>query len=112
MRTTLFGESKEVRGDQVALASAQMEQVQQLISQGDWEQAQQKLQAVSTQVQAVDDVGTKTDLIQQWNELSVKVGTRDPAATLPPVEPGAPPVEAPRLRIASPARSGPPACSA
>jgi Anti-sigma-D factor RsdA to sigma factor binding region len=95
MRTTLFGESKEVRGDQVALASAQMAQVQQLIKQGDWEQAQQKLQAVSTQVQAVDDVGTKTDLIQQWNELSVKVGTRDPAATLPPVEPGAPPVEPP-----------------
>jgi hypothetical protein len=95
MRTALFGEGKEVRDDQVALASAQMAQVQQLISQGDWEQAQQKLQAVSTQVQAVDDVGTKTDLIQQWNELSVKVGTRDPAATLPPVEPGAPPVEPP-----------------
>ncbi|MET0703468.1 MAG: anti-sigma-D factor RsdA [Mycobacterium sp.] len=95
MRTALFGEGPEVRDDQVALASAQMAQVQQLISQGDWEQAQQKLQAVSTQVQAVDDVGTKTDLIQQWNELSVKVGTRDPAATLPPVEPGAPPVEPP-----------------
>ncbi|CAN5684348.1 hypothetical protein BH09ACT7_BH09ACT7_21630 [soil metagenome] len=96
MRTALFGEGKEVRDDRVALASkAEMEQVQQLISQGDWEQAQQKLQAVSTQVQAVDDVGTKTDLIQQWNELSVKVGTRDPEATLPPVEPGAPSFEPP-----------------
>lgn len=95
VRTALFGEGKEVRGDQVALASAQMAQVQQLISQGDWAQAQEKLQAVSTQVQAVDDVSTKADLIQQWNELSIKVGTRDPAATLPPVEPGVPPVEPP-----------------
>jgi len=90
LRTSLFGE-KQVRDDQVALAAqAEMLQVQQLIAQGDWEQAQQKLQAVSTQVQSVDDVATKTDLVQQWNQLSVKVGTRDPQATLPPVPPGEP----------------------
>jgi len=91
IKTALFGEKSSVRDDRVALAAqTEMAQVQQLIDTGDWEEAQQKLQAVSTQVQSVDDVGTKTDLIQQWNELSVKVGTRDAAATLPPVAPGEP----------------------
>ena len=66
-----------------------------MIDQGDWDQAQQKLQAVSTQVQSVDDVTTKTDLIEQWNELSVKVGTRDANATLPPSTPGEPAVPPP-----------------
>ena len=95
LRTALFGEKTVVRDDKVALAAqTEMAQVQQMIDQGDWDQAQQKLQAVSTQVQSVDDVTTKTDLIQQWNELSVKVGTRDANATLPPSsvgEPAAPP---------------------
>ncbi len=95
LKTALFGEKTSVRDDKVALAAqTEMAQVKQLIDNGDWDQAQQKLAAVSTQVQSVDDVGTKTDLIQQWNELSVKVGTRDAAATLPsaaPGEPAAPP---------------------
>lgn len=96
LHTALFGEPQSVRDDRVTLAAqTEMMQVQQLIDQGDWDQAQQKLQAVSTQVETVDDVDAKTDLIQKWNELSVKVGTRDPAATLPPVVPGAPPVEPP-----------------
>lgn len=91
LKTALFGEKSSVRDDKVALAAqTEMAQVQKLIETGDWEQAQQKLEAVSTQVQSVDDVGTKTDLIQQWNELSVKVGTRDAEATLPPVAPGEP----------------------
>ena len=91
LRTALFGEKTVVRDDKVALAAqTEMAQVQQMIDQGDWDQAQQKLQAVSTQVQSVDDVTTKTDLIQQWNELSVKVGTRDANATLPPSTPGEP----------------------
>ena len=83
-KTALFGEKSSVRDDKVALAAqTEMAQVAQLIENGDWESAQQKLEAVSTQVQSVGDVGTKTDLIEQWNELSVKVGTRDAAATLP-----------------------------
>ena len=91
LKTALFGEKTSVRDDKVALAAqTEMAQVKQLIDNGDWDQAQQKLAAVSTQVQSVDDVGTKTDLIQQWNELSVKVGTRDAAATLPSVAPGEP----------------------
>lgn len=96
LRTSVFGESQQVRDDRVSLvAKTEMAQVQQLIEQGDWEQAQQKLQAVTTQVQQVENVDSKTNLIQQWNELSVKVGTRDPAATLPPVVPGEAPPPAP-----------------
>jgi len=91
LRTTLFGEKNPVRDDQVALAAqTEMAQVQAMIEQGRWEQAEEKLQAVSTQVESVDDVGTKTDLIQQWNELSVKVGTRDANMTLPQPAPGQP----------------------
>ena len=91
LHTALFGEKPSVRDDQVALAAqTEMAQVQQLIEQGDWEQAQQKLQAVSTNVQSVENVETKTDLVQQFNDLAVKVGTRDAEATLPPVVPGEP----------------------
>lgn len=96
LRTALFGESPSVRDDRVTLAAqTEMAEVQQLIERGDWEQAQAKLEQVSTSVQTVGDVEHKADLIQQWNELSVKVGTRDPQATLPPVTPGAPAVPPP-----------------
>ncbi len=91
LRTALFGEKVSVRDDRVALAAqTEMSQVKEMINHGDWEQAQQKLKAVSTQVQSVDDVTTKTDLINQWNELSVKVGTRDAKASLPASTPGVP----------------------
>jgi Anti-sigma-D factor RsdA to sigma factor binding region len=91
LHTMLFGEAPEVRDDQVALvAKTEMQQVQQLIDQGDWQQAEEKLQAVSSQVQSVEDVPTKTDLIRQWNDLSVKVGTQQPTQTVPPMVPGLP----------------------
>ena len=91
LRTALFGEKASVRDDRVALAAqTEMSQVKEMINHGDWDQAQQKLKAVSTQVQSVDDVTTKTDLINQWNELSVKVGTRDAKASLPASTPGVP----------------------
>ncbi|CAJ1507974.1 anti-sigma-D factor RsdA [[Mycobacterium] burgundiense] len=96
LRTALFGESQAVRDDRVTLAAqTQLAEVQQLIERGDWEQAQAKLEQVSTEVQTVDDVENKTDLIQQWNELSVKVGTRDANAALPEIVPGAPSVPPP-----------------
>ncbi len=96
LRTALFGESPSVRDDRVTLAAqTEMAEVQQLIERGDWEQAQAKLEQVSTTVQTVDDFEHKTELVQQWNELSVKVGTRDAQATLPAVAPGAPSVPPP-----------------
>ncbi|MEI7915982.1 MAG: anti-sigma-D factor RsdA, partial [Mycobacteriaceae bacterium] len=85
LRTMLFGTPKQVRDDQVALAArTEMQQVQQLISQGDWEQAQQKLVAVSTQVASVGDEEQKQQLLDQFNDLSAKVVDRNPEATAAP----------------------------
>lgn len=91
MRTALFGEPQGVRDDRVALAAqTEMAEVQRLIDQGDWDQAQQRLETLTTSVADVEDVTRKQELVDEWNQLSVKVETRDPAATLPPPEPGDP----------------------
>ncbi|GAB7071869.1 hypothetical protein H7J06_21765 [Mycobacterium hodleri] len=87
IRTALFGQHEQTRDDQVSLASAQLQQVQQLIDNGQWEEAQSKLVAVSTTVQDVGQVEQKQQLVEQWNALTYKVVEQDPAATLPPGEP-------------------------
>jgi len=87
MRTAIFGQQEATRDDQVSLASAQLQQVQQLIDQGQWQQAQDKLVEVSSAVQGVDQVESKQQLVEQWNALTYKVVEQDPAATLPPGEP-------------------------
>lgn len=95
VRTMLFGEQQVTRDDQVALAAqTQMAQVQQLIEQGDWTAAQDKLQTLTTTVAAVGDTTRQQELVDQWQQLSVKVETRDPAATVPP---DAPPVVLPEV---------------
>ena len=86
VRTMLFGASKQVRDDQVGLAAkTELNQVQSLIAQGDWEQAQDRLVAVSTQVATIDDEQQKQELLDQFNDLSAKVVERDPQATAPRV---------------------------
>ena len=87
MRTAIFGEQEATRDDRVSLASAQLQQVQQLIDNGQWQEAQDKLVAVSTTVKDVGQVEQKQQLVQQWNALTYKVVEQDPAATLPPGEP-------------------------
>jgi hypothetical protein len=87
MRTAIFGQQEQTRDDQVSLASAQLQQVQQLIDQGQWQQAQDKLVQVSSAVQGVDQVESKQQLVEQWNALTYKVVEQNPAATLPPGEP-------------------------
>ena len=87
MRTAIFGQQEVTRDDQVSLASAQLQQVQQLIDNGQWQEAQDKLVAVSTTVQDVGQVEQKQQLVEQWNALTYKVVEQDPAATLPPGEP-------------------------
>ncbi|QEN15710.1 anti-sigma-D factor RsdA [Mycolicibacterium sp. ELW1] len=86
LRTWLFGAPTQVRDDQVALASAkeQLQQVQQLVAQGDWQQAQAKLVEVNSQVSAVADQPEKQQVLDQWNQLSAKVVQKDPEATVPP----------------------------
>lgn len=91
MRTALFGEPESVRDDRVALAAqTEMAEVQRLIEQGDWDQAQQKLQTITTSVAEVDDATRQQELVDEWNLLNTRVETRDPAATLPPQQPGDP----------------------
>jgi hypothetical protein len=84
VRSMLFGDQPAARNDQVVLASQQLAEVQQLVEQGDWQQAQDRLETLSTTVQSVDRVEDKQDLVQQWNALAFKVVEQDPAATLPP----------------------------
>jgi hypothetical protein len=85
LRTMLFGAPKQVRDDQIALAAqTQLNQVQDLIAKGDWQQAQDKLVAVSSQVESVGDAEQKQQLLDQFNELSAKVVQKDPEATVPP----------------------------
>jgi hypothetical protein len=98
MRTMLFGD-QPARDDQVALASAELAQVQQLIDQGEWQQAQDKLVTLSTTVQGIDQVDQKQDLIEQWNALTYKVVEQDPAATLPPSGEPLPPMPSSPLTL-------------
>ena len=94
LRGTIFGQQQLTRDVHVELASSELEQVQQLIEQGDWERAQDKLQSVSTTVATVGDEKQKQALVDQWQKLSVKVENRDPHATVPP---DAPPVVLPEV---------------
>lgn len=87
VRSALFGH-QQVRDDQVALASAELQQVQELVDQGQWQQAQDKLVALSSTVQGVEAPEQKQQLVDQYNNLTIKVVEQDPAATLPP--PGEP----------------------
>ena len=84
LRTALFGESTKTRDDAVALASQQLAQVRQLVQEGKWDEAQDKLVTLSTTVQDVEDVAAQQDLVEQYNTLTVQVVERNPEATLPP----------------------------
>ncbi|MCP9276697.1 anti-sigma-D factor RsdA [Mycolicibacterium arenosum] len=87
IRSSLFGE-QATRDDAVMLAAqAEMQQVQKLIDDGQWEQAQDKLVALSSTVQSVETPEQKQQLVDQYNQLTVKVVEQDPAATLPPDAP-------------------------
>ncbi|MCT7658075.1 anti-sigma-D factor RsdA [Mycobacterium deserti] len=83
LHTMLFGEDSP-RNDSVMLASQQLAEVQQLIDEGQWDAAQNKLQTLTTTVATVNDVEQKQELVTQWQELTVKVEAKDAAATIPP----------------------------
>ncbi|MUL81241.1 MULTISPECIES: anti-sigma-D factor RsdA [unclassified Mycolicibacterium] len=105
VRGMVFGTQHATRDVGVELASSELKQVQQLIDDGQWEQAQQKLQTITTTVATVGDEHRKQELVDQWQQLSVKVENRDPNATVPP---NAPPVVLPEVTVTktpSPAES-------
>ena len=89
LRSTLFGERTETRNEAVTLAAQELDQVQQLVNQGNWDEAQQKLVTLGPAVQNVSDAQSKQQLVEQYNSLTAKVIQRDPEATPPP--PGVPP---------------------
>jgi hypothetical protein len=99
LHTMLFGEQEKTRTDQVALASQQLAEVQQLIDEGQWDAAQDKLQTLTTTVATVNDVEQKQELVTQWQELTVKVDAKDANASLPP---GAPPPPMPEPAVVAP----------
>lgn len=96
VRELVFGSAPVTRDVGVELASSELKQVQQLIDEGQWEQAQQKLQTLTTTVATVGDEQRKQELVDQWQQLSVKVENRDPNATVPP---DAPPVVLPEVTV-------------
>ncbi len=60
VRGLVFGSAPVTRDVGVELASSELKQVQQLIDDGQWEQAQQKLQTLTTTVATVDDAAAQT----------------------------------------------------
>ncbi|WP_343600654.1 anti-sigma-D factor RsdA [Mycobacterium sp.] len=90
VHSLLFGEP-QVSDDQIVLtANTELDQVEQMITQGQWEQAQDKLTAVGNRVQTVTDADRRRELTDHVNRLHAKVAARDPDATLPPGGPPGP----------------------
>jgi hypothetical protein len=89
VHTKVLGEPASVRDERIARsAQDDMDSVEQMITLGQWDQAQNKLDAVSDRVQAVKDNDRKQDLVERVNLLSAKVANRDPhATTLPSLAP-------------------------
>jgi Anti-sigma-D factor RsdA to sigma factor binding region len=89
VHTKVLGEPASVRDERIARsAQDDMDSVEQMITLGQWDQAQDKLDAVSDRVQAVKDNDRKQDLVERVNLLNAKVANRDPhATTLPSLAP-------------------------
>lgn len=80
----MFFDQKRVNEKQVMLsAKADLAKVQELIDQGQWEQARDQLTEVTSMVQSIKDATSKHDLMNQVNLLDTRIGTRNPNATLP-----------------------------
>lgn len=106
----LLGEPPSVHDDRIELsAKNELAEVQQMIAAGQWDQAQNRLAAVNDAIQSVNDSNRKQTLIDQVNELNVKVAARDPNAT---VAPGSlPDVGAPSASVVVPAPASEPPSS-
>jgi hypothetical protein len=85
VHTKVFGEPVSVHDERIA-SSAQndLDLVEQMISLGQWDEAQNKLAAVSNRVQHVKDNDRKQDLVERMNQLTAKVANHDLDATVLP----------------------------
>ncbi|EUA67689.1 hypothetical protein I540_4397 [Mycobacteroides abscessus subsp. bolletii 1513] len=85
LRTSLFGAPPAVRTDPVVLsAQTELAQVEKLISQGDWEEAQQQLGVAAARVNEVGDARQKAELASRVQQAEVRIDAKDPQATVPP----------------------------
>ncbi|MGH3952951.1 MAG: anti-sigma-D factor RsdA, partial [Mycobacterium sp.] len=85
LRTSLFGVGPTVRTDPVVLsAQTELAQVEKLISQGDWEGAQQQLGVAAARVNEVGDAQQKAELASRVQQAEVRIDAKDPVATVPP----------------------------
>lgn len=83
VHTMVLGEPVSVHDERIASsAQTDLDSVEQMITQGRWDQAQDKLAAVGDRVQTVRDNDRKQGLIERVNLLNAKVANRDPNATV------------------------------
>ena len=98
----MFFDQRRVNDDSIVLsAKADLAKVQQMIDQGQWDQAHNQLAEVSSTVQSMNDGAGRHDLMDQVNLLNTRVETRDPNATLPPAAKPAPKGKPPNPPAAS-----------
>ncbi len=84
----MFFDQPRVNDDSIMLsAKADLAKVQQMIDQGEWDQAHNQLAEVSSTVQSINDGAGKHDLMDEVNLLNTRVQSRNPNATLPPAAP-------------------------
>lgn len=89
VRTAVFGEPAAVHDERIAVsAESDMDQVEQMIALGQWDQAHDKLAVVGAHVQTVKDADRKQGLLDHMNRLNAKVVSRDANATALPGAPG------------------------
>jgi len=85
VHTRVLGEPAWAHDERIASsAQTDLDTVEQMISLGQWDQAQDKLAAVSDRVQAVKDNDRKQGLVERVNRLNAQVANRDPNATAVP----------------------------
>ena len=81
----MFFDQPHVNDEKIELsAKTELAKIQQMISQGQWDQAQNQLAEVSSAVQSMNDGASRHNLMDQVNLLNTRVESRDPNATLPP----------------------------
>ena len=85
VHTRVLGEPASVHDERIARSARDdLDSVEQMITLGQWDEAQDKLAAVSDRVQTVKDNDRKQDLVERVNLLNAKVVNRDPHATAVP----------------------------
>jgi len=81
----MFFDQPKVNKNQVPVAAkADLAKVQQLIDEGQWDQAASQLAAVSSMVQSMNDGVDRAELQNQLTLMNVRIESRNPSATLPP----------------------------